>query len=150
MENPPNTGKVDPALMGRAYLRATAPAPPEERGDAQLLCRLIEEANHASSMYALLAVKTRGTPHQRVLRRMAEEERDIERRLQADHYLLTGDTHPVKPWHPSAPYLLKALREQYGLEQERARLPLPPLAELPAISARHAAALREMLAKIMY
>ncbi len=150
MENAPNTGRIDTELMTRAYSRAASPAAPEERGDKELLCRLIEGANRAAAMYALLALKTRGTPHERTLRHMASEERDIERRLQADHYLLTGDTCPIAPYRPSAPYLLRAIREQYRREQERAHLPLPPLADLTAISARHANALRDMLANIMY
>lgn len=151
MENTPNPGQIDPELLSEVYLRASSVSEvPEARDDGETLKKLITEASRNAAMYALLALKTKGTPHERTFLRMASEERELERRLQADHYLLTGDTCPLTPCHPSAPYLLRAIREQYRREQERAHLPLPPLSDLPAVSSRHAARLREMLAILLY
>lgn len=129
--------------------RGDAPEAPSPGGE-ETLRRLIDEAAESAAMYELLALKLRGSPHERVLRRLAAEEKELERKLQADHLILTGDTHAVPPSHPSAPYLLRALSDQARRELARTRLPLPPLPELPAVSLRHAEELRSIIARIVY
>ncbi len=138
--------------LNAVYERVThgeAPASPAPGGE-ETLERLIDEAAGAAAMYELLALKLRGSPHERTLRRLAAEEKELERKLQADHLILTGDTHAVPTAYPSAPYLLRALGDQARRELVRVRLPLPPLPELPTVSLRHAEALRNIIARIVY
>ncbi len=138
--------------LNAVYERVTRgePPPAPAPGGEETLGRLIEEAAGAAAMYELLALKLRGSPHERTLRRLAAEEKELERKLQADHLILTGDTHAVPTAYPSAPYLLRALGEQARRELARARLPLPPLPELPTVSLRHAEELRNIIARIVY
>ncbi len=154
MESSQHIPEVDARGMSRVYARVTeSPAPSTLRGageEAELLRSLIDGAADSSAMYALLALKTRGTASERELRALSRRERELERRLQTAYYLLTGDTHPVREAHPSAPYLLRALRDQYGRELERSRLPLPPLPDLAAHSLKNADTLRSVIARTLY
>ncbi len=152
METTKLPAKGDIKALNAVYERVTrADAPgPDVSGGAETLCRLIDEAVFNAQMYGLLALKLRGTPHERTLKRMAADERELERKLQADHLIMTGDTHPVPAAHPSAPYLLRTLGDQARRELARSRLPLPPLAELPSVSLRHVEELRNIIAKTVY
>jgi rubrerythrin len=96
--------------------KSAAPTPPSGDGASKTAAQLREfigdEAEDAA-MYTLLAIKTKGSPAQQVLNGIAADERQHEKRLQAEYFMLTGDTFSPKVGKPSAPFLLPALRQRY-------------------------------------
>ncbi len=145
-------------VLGR--VAPASPEPEEPRAPAALR-RAIEGVSAAGDVYGLLAMKARGRPAGDVLRALSREERESERRLQAEFFLLTGDTCPTLPRHPSAPYFLRALRERYLMEERSAKelddaakgLPGSTgelLREVAKVERSHAARLRELISATLY
>ena len=137
----------------------TLPGPPEDL--AARIGELIDDEEADAAMYTLLAMKTRGSRAEGRLRRLASEERAHGRRLQSEYFMLTGDTWTPKKRHPSAPYLLRALRERYIGEMQGAanyetlaqQMQDPRLRtmffELGRDERRHAGVVREIIESLM-
>lgn len=158
---------IDIPLIGTVLERASAASKEpvtasEKPAGAGELRNFILRAAGAGGMYGLLALKLAGTKAQRELLALSREERDTERALQMEHLLLIGDTLAVPAAHPSAPYLLRALRDAFEAELKNAAAYESAAGELPECSlsalyrklARrersHAAVLRGILERTIY
>ena len=157
---------MDTENLMRVWERvAPEPQEPEPAWEPDIVVRLrgfIENERDEAAVYGLLALKTRGSRAEKTLRSIAEEEKRHERRLQSAYFLLTGDTYAPPARHPSAPYLLKTLRERYmgetaGAEAyDRAAAEVPDegiqatLREIAADERRHGALLRSIIETIIY
>ncbi|MGM9521051.1 MAG: ferritin family protein [Oscillospiraceae bacterium] len=151
--------------LGKVWERVSPPdstgAPESAPDTAGWLRNFIDGEAADAAMYTLLALKTKGSSAERVLRRIAADERHHEKRLQTEYFMLTGDTWMPRTRQPSAPYLLAALRERYIEEQkgaenyesaakktEEPRL-RAMLFELARDERRHALAIRSLVDKFM-
>ena len=102
--------------LEKVWRRVSPPAEEPGGGTGGLrerLAGLIRREAAGAAMYTLLAIKTKGSPAERAFRRAASDGERHEKQLQAEYFLLTGDTCPVPREEPSAPYLLEAARRQY-------------------------------------
>ena len=70
------------------------PPPPPPPADAALLADFIRGETAAERRYLALAARTKGRAASE-LKRLAAGSRSLVRKLQTEHYLLTGDTCPV-------------------------------------------------------
>ena len=157
---------VDTENLKRVWERVAPETPePEPAWEPDIVVRLrgfIENERDETAMDGLLVLKTRGSRAEKTLRSILEDERRHERRLQSAYFLLIGDTYAPPARHPSAPYLLKALRERYmgetaGAEAyDRAAAETDDeslreaLREIAADERRHAGLLRSMIEGIIY
>ena len=158
---------IDVSLIGTVLERAAAMAPEpitatEKPDGIGQLGDFIRRAAGAGGMYGLLALKMAGTKAQRELLGLSREERDTERALQTEFLLLTGDTLALPVSHPSAPYLLRALRDAYEAELKNAAAYDAAAGEMPecalcALYRRladrersHAAVLRGIIERTIY
>ena len=137
---------------------------PQDQGQSltAMLREFIDDEAMDAATYTLLAVKTKGTPGEKLLKNLAEDERRHERSLQSEYFLLTGDTWTPRKRYPSAPYLLSALRERFIAEQrgadkyeETAKTVTDEqlrtvLFELARDERRHARELRRLVERMIY
>lgn len=96
------------------------PRPPE---DTAALAGFIRMETEAGRRYLTLAERTKGKASSE-LKRLAAGSRRIVKRLQAEYYLLTGDTCPVPRTEPRIPSVQEGLRQAWldAREAEKAYL----------------------------
>ena len=100
------------------------PAPPQRpSGDEKELEKFIRAETGAEREYLSLASRTRGRAAQE-LRRLAAGSQRLTKRLQAEYYLLTGDTCPLPPPSPRTCGVHEGLRQVWmdAREAEKAYL----------------------------
>ncbi len=154
--------KIDAAAIGRVWDRvANTSAPSGPEGLTKALRDFIDRVERARDMYALLALKTKGTALSKELSELAGAEADTGRRLQTEYFLLTGDTCVPGTARASAPYLMGALRDAHAGELENAKAYAAlaaavsegklreTLYDLSARERSHAEKLREIVGRMM-
>ena len=104
----------------RVYSEDTCKIQETSPDKTKMLASFIASEIMSASMYRLLSLKTRGSRAENILKRIAADEVRHEKRLQAEYFLLRGDTCPRKPAHPSAPSVLKALKDCHAAEEKAA------------------------------
>jgi len=138
--------------------RVTAAGTPDDFDPAEALRRFIEQKSASAEFYSALAARCR--PASELLRRFACCERRHLRALQAEYFILTGDSLACDTAKPHICGVLSALRQAY-LDEKAAHREFLRAAEktdsenlsallrsIAADDAEHARKLRELIKRV--